>query len=151
MTLEAALIGPAQVHPQQDLGPVLRVRPALARVDGEQGATVVVLARELQLQVERLGLAPNPGDELAEFLLALDRLRTLGKQFEPSLDFVAVRVQPVDGRLPPFQRPPAPQQGRAPPAIVPEPRLLHLMIERGELFPDLGRVKDTSADRPGGT
>ena len=46
LDLEAAPFGPAQVHPQEDLGPVLGVGPAGAGVDGDDGVAGVVLAAE---------------------------------------------------------------------------------------------------------
>src|SRR5437588_11674541 len=51
--MAAAIFGSAQVHAQQHLRPVLRVRTAGARVDREHGVARVVLARE-----ERVLLQP---------------------------------------------------------------------------------------------
>ena len=53
---EAAALGPAQVHAQQHLRPVLRLGAAGARVDGEDGVAVVVLAAEHQLELELVDL-----------------------------------------------------------------------------------------------
>ena len=44
--LEAVALGPAQVHAQQHLRPVLALGAAGAGVDGDDGAAVIVLARE---------------------------------------------------------------------------------------------------------
>src|SRR5207247_5028753 len=59
--LEAAVGGPAEVHSQHDLGPVLRVRATGPSVDRDHRVTRVVLAREesvllqpLELTLERL-------------------------------------------------------------------------------------------------
>ena len=57
-TREAAALGPALVHPQQHLGPVLGVGPAGPGVDLADGVALVVLAREQRLQLE---LADPPG------------------------------------------------------------------------------------------
>src|SRR6185503_3115507 len=46
LDLEAAPFGPAQVHPQEDLGPVLGVGAAGPGVDGDDGIAGVVLATE---------------------------------------------------------------------------------------------------------
>ena len=46
LALEAAALGPAQVHAQQHLRPVLRLGAAGARVDGDDGVLLVVLAAE---------------------------------------------------------------------------------------------------------
>ena len=45
LDLEPAALGPAQVHAQEHLGPVLRVGAAGARADGDDGVAGVVLAR----------------------------------------------------------------------------------------------------------
>src|SRR6185503_21042279 len=42
---EAMALGPAQVHPQEHLGPVGRLGATRARADREQGRALVVLAR----------------------------------------------------------------------------------------------------------
>ena len=63
LDLEAAPLGPAQVHPQQDLGPVLGVGAAGAGVDGDDGVAGVVLAAE-QARLLELGEAPLDRAEL---------------------------------------------------------------------------------------
>src|SRR6185312_6478836 len=54
--LVAVLLGPARIHAQQHLGPVLRLRAAGAGVDLEIGVVAVRLAREqaLELALSRL-------------------------------------------------------------------------------------------------
>ena len=56
LDLEAAPLRPAQVHPQQDLGPVLGVGAAGAGVDGDHRVAGVVLAAE-QARLFELGEA----------------------------------------------------------------------------------------------
>ena len=63
LDLEAAPLGPAQVHPQQDLGPVLGVGAAGAGVDGDDGVAGVVLAAE-QPRLLELGQAALDRAEL---------------------------------------------------------------------------------------
>ena len=50
--LEAAALGPALVHPQQHLGPVLRVRAAAAGLDRDDRVAGVVLAVEERVLLE---------------------------------------------------------------------------------------------------
>jgi hypothetical protein len=52
-TGEAPPLGPAAVHPQQHLGPVLRVDPAVLGVDATDGVGLVVLAGEEAAQLEQ--------------------------------------------------------------------------------------------------
>src|SRR4051812_2670134 len=49
LCLEAALLGPLQIHAQEHLGPVLRVRPARARLHSADSIARVVRAREEHL------------------------------------------------------------------------------------------------------
>lgn len=42
--LEASLFGPARIHAEHDAGPVLRLRPARARIDLQVGVVAVELA-----------------------------------------------------------------------------------------------------------
>ena len=62
LDLEAAPLGPAQVHPQQHLGPVLGVGAAGAGVDGDDGVAGVVLAAEQArlFELGRGGARPRP-------------------------------------------------------------------------------------------
>ena len=55
--LEPAALGPAQVHPDEHLGPVLRVGPAFAGVDGDERVAGVVLAREERILAQAVELA----------------------------------------------------------------------------------------------
>ena len=76
LDLEAAPLGPAQVHAQEDLRPVLGVGAAGAGVDGDDGVAGVVLAAE-QARLFELGEAPldrgQLGVELGRHLLVLGR------------------------------------------------------------------------------
>ena len=60
--LESAALGPAQVHAQQHLGPVLRVGAALARVDRDDGVARVVLAVEERVLLQPLELVAERHD-----------------------------------------------------------------------------------------
>ena len=46
LALEAAALGPAEIHAQEHLGPVLRLGAAGAGMDGDDGVLAVVLAAE---------------------------------------------------------------------------------------------------------
>ena len=59
LDLEAALGGPALVHPQHHLGPVLRVGAAGAGLERDDGVAGVVLAVEERRLLEPLELAPE--------------------------------------------------------------------------------------------
>ena len=68
---EAMPLGPAQVHPQEHLGPVGRLGPAGAGADRQEGGAIVVLAGEQQgrplarvVGLERRGVAFELGFEL---------------------------------------------------------------------------------------
>ena len=59
VALVAPSVAPAQVHPQQHLGPVLAVRAAGAGVDREDGVGAVVLAAEHLLELGPLDRLPK--------------------------------------------------------------------------------------------
>ena len=54
---EAAIVGPAKVHPEQHLGPVLRVRPTGSGVNRHDRIPAVVLAAKQGGFLETLELA----------------------------------------------------------------------------------------------
>ena len=70
--LEAVALGPADVHPHEHLGPVLRLGAAGAGMDGEDGVARVVRALQHGLQLE-----------------ALDRLRRARRPPEPAPSTIA--------------------------------------------------------------
>ena len=57
LAAEAAALGPAQVHPEEHLGPVLRLGAARARVDGDDGVLLIVLAAQELLRLGRVDVA----------------------------------------------------------------------------------------------
>ena len=82
---EAAPLGPAQVHAQEHVGPVLRVGAARAGVDRADRVAVVVLAGEQRAQLQRVELTAERGDAGVDLLL--DRVvallaRELGERLE---------------------------------------------------------------------
>ena len=74
LDLEAAALGPAQVHAQQHLGPVLRVGAAGAGADRDDGVAGVVLAAEQPRLLELASRASTESSwdvELARELLVV--------------------------------------------------------------------------------
>ena len=69
LALVAAALAPAQVHAQQHLRPVLALRAAGARVDGEDRVRAVVLAAEHLLELGRARSCPRgrPGRRARSF------------------------------------------------------------------------------------
>ncbi len=67
--LPAFQLGVAQVHPQQHRGPILRLRPARARVDGQDGVAGVVGLGEQGLQLGFLQALGEVADTLLELLV----------------------------------------------------------------------------------
>ncbi len=94
---EAASVRPAQVHPQQHRRPVLRLGAAGARLDVEERAARVHLARKHARQLE-LAHAPVEArrvlDDLAEtrlVALGLDQGKQFGSVREPGRQLVEFR------------------------------------------------------------
>ncbi len=138
LDLEAAPLGPAQVHAQKDLGPVLGVGSAGPGVDGDDGVAGVVLAAE-QTRLLELGQAPldraELGAELGRHLLVLGR--HLGQVTEVG----DIGLEPAEEPQP-FLRPSV--RGRGPGRgllVVPEARLAHLGLQPLRLYPQRSGVK----------
>ena len=51
---ESAPFGPPHVHPRQHLGPVLRLEPSRARVDGQHGFAVIVFPLQHRAQLQQV-------------------------------------------------------------------------------------------------
>ena len=155
LDLEATLLEPAQIHAQQHLGPVLRLGAAGARVDGDDGAALVVLAAEEALLLAALQLGLKLGDAVhklleelgvhgvaaAGYLLAQQFLGglqigkaafDLGELLQPVLD-AAVSGGDPGGLL----------------LVVPEVGRAHALLKRRDVGCQLGRVKDSSAATQG--
>jgi hypothetical protein len=153
LDLEAAALEPAQIHAQQHLGPVLRLGAAGARVDGEDGAALVVLATEeaqllasLQVGLESRDAAHELLQELvvdavAAQLLAHELLGGLeigeaglerGEVLKTAFGAAVLCGDP--GRLL---------------LVVPEVGGAHALLERLDLLCQPGGVKDSSAASQG--
>ena len=85
LDLEAAALGPALVHAQHHLGPVLRVGAPGPRVHLDHGVALVVLTREERLQFERAQPLAQRVDRLDQLFLERGIGRTLGVQLVDQL------------------------------------------------------------------
>ena len=64
---EAAALGPAVVHAEEHVGPVVRLGAARAGLDGEDGVVAVELAGEERGDLEGVELGDHAGHGLVEF------------------------------------------------------------------------------------
>src|SRR5207244_11291114 len=87
----AAALEEAEVHAQEHLRPILRLRAAGAGVDGDDGVALVVLARQLHRQLDAVDLGPELRDELLDLLVDV-------------LPFVVPLEQHVEGARPRSER-----------------------------------------------
>ena len=110
LDLEAAPLGPAQVHAQQHLGPVLGVGAARAGVDGDDRVAGVVLAAE-EARLFELGQAALDRRQL-RLQLGRDRLVLVGELREV-VEVVDVGLERAE-RLEPAARAACARRTRAP-------------------------------------
>ena len=129
LDLEAAPLGPAHLHPQHHLGPVLGVGAARAGVDGHERVAGVVGAGEQPLQLQRL----EPRLDRAERLLDLvGELRILLGELDEPLEVLDVARELLVGGQPArlarvlrrrrARRPPGRPRSPARPSGAPAPR-----------------------------
>ena len=145
---EAFVLGPAEIHAQQHFGPILRFGAARARLDGEDGVQVVVVAAEKRFRFEPRGERVGGGDFfrdvfengfalrvvgffLREMEIGLDVARFSGERFL-GVDAVFELLALLQDRLGLF-------------LVVPEIRSAGFFFDCGYLFRCGGRVKDSSA------
>ncbi|GBD15921.1 hypothetical protein HRbin26_00816 [bacterium HR26] len=139
LSLVASALRPAQVHPEQHLGPVLRVHPAGPGMDRQDGILRVVRAAQHEPQLELVKLARellDLGSQLSlEVIVVPSQLgqllqiaRLAGKRL-PLLHLLAELAQPSHGPLGTLR-------------VVPEFRIGAQLFKLGDL-PALAReVKD---------
>jgi hypothetical protein len=134
-------LAPAEVHPQEHLGPVGGLGPARAGADRHDRVLRVVLAREqeqrplpVELQRERIGFAGDVGfgvgvrgvgEERLELLQVVDALL----ERAPGLDLVAQALRLADDLL-------------CGPLVVPEPGLDRARVQLLDPLLLGGEVKD---------
>jgi hypothetical protein len=136
--LEAAPLGPAHLHPQQHLGPVLRVRAARARVDGDDRVARVVAAGEQALLLE---LVQARLDRLALLLeLGGDRV-VLGRHLLERLEVLDVGLERAEDVQPPRRGSVLRRDLGRRVLVVPEAGRLHRLLELGDLRLESSWVK----------
>src|SRR5690606_24697034 len=147
--LPAAILRPAQVHAQQDLGPVLGLGAAGAGLDVEEGVGRVHLAGEHALELQLLHLTRKAVD------VGLDRLHGFGvvlglgqvEQFGGADQAIGQVADAVDGLV--EQGALAPQRLRAL-GVVPDVRVLELALYFLEALALRVVVKETPSAHPAG-
>jgi hypothetical protein len=100
-------------------------------VDGEDGALVVVRAGELELQLQARQLLLQAGEEALDLVLSLGGL-ALGDQLAPGGQLLGVGAQALERVEPPLEAAALLQDGSALRGIVPEARVLDLVVDLGE-------------------
>ncbi len=141
---EALLLGPAQIHAQQHLGPVLALGAAGAGMHGDDGVERVGLAGEHGAGFELFGEGGESLDvalEIGEHIFAFARQLEVGFDVAGAADqFLIVGDQRFEALAVAHQR-------LARGGIRPQRRIGKLGFDCGEFPADAGRVKDTPAGR----
>src|ERR1043165_3053548 len=143
----AAALEEAQVHAQEHLRPVLRLRTARAGVDGDDGVAVVVLAGELHAQLDVVDLGLELGDELLDLVVDVLALAMELEQRLQVLGFGVDRLARCDALL--YARALAADVLRLL-RIVPEAGRGHLTFDFFQGFFRRSEVKDSSGPRRAG-
>ena len=149
LDLEAAALGPAQVHAQEHLGPVLGLGAAGAGVDGDDGPALVVGAAEEALLLAALELAlqiAQPRLELGEEL-AVDGVagELLAHQLLRRLEVAELAFELGELLETPLQPAVLGRGLRGALLVVPEVGRAHALLEGGDVGFYFGGVKDSSA------
>ena len=141
LEVEAAALGPAQVHAQHHLGPVLRVGPAGTGVDLGHGVAVVVRAGEQRAQLE----LAEPAVEVVDHRLDLGPDRVVGlllDELEEGLGVGQLLAQAVE--LLEVLVHPAQLGGHRPGVVgvVPQARLGGLLLQLGPAVVEAVEVEE---------
>ena len=145
--LEALLLGPAQVHAHQHLGPVLALGAARARMHRDDGVQRVGLAGKHGAGFQILG---ERGQRLDFAVEIGEHVFAFAGQLEIGLDVAGAAHQLLvvgDQRFQPLA---VAHQGLAGRGIGPQRRIGEFGFNFGEFPADAGRVKDTPAGRAPG-
>jgi hypothetical protein len=108
-------------------------------MDHHDGVLVVVRPGELELEIELLQVSGEAGQEPVEVRVGF----ALGEELAPGLQLLGVGAQLVQGFEALFQGAALLQDGSALGRVVPEPGVLDLMVELGQLSFEVGLLKDT--------
>ena len=119
---EAAVVGPAQVHAQHDLRPVLRVGAAGVGLDGHDRVAAVVLAGEERVLLQPLQLAAQRHDRRG------DVVGEIGIELEQLARVVVLAGEPVVAVDPLRQPRVLGGHGRRVLLVVPESGLCELLL-----------------------
>src|SRR6188508_15939 len=144
VALEAATLGPAQIHAKQHLGPVLRFGSTGSRVNAHARVLAIVFAPQHLLRLASIDRRRKVVEALGEVVshrLAgfgpLDQHREILGSSSQRLTEIAILLQPST-TLKQFLR------GRL---ILPEVRIGDALFYRGKFVGAAGSVKDSSAGR----
>ena len=138
LDLEAAALGPAQVHAQQHLRPVLGVGAAGAGVDGDDGVAGVVLTAE-QPRLFQLVQPPLDRGQLGRQLAR--HLLVLGRHLGQLVEVAGLRLELAEGLQLALG---AGVRGRGAGRgvlVIPEAGALHLLLQPLGLCFERSRVK----------
>ena len=141
---EPTAFRPAQIHPQQHLGPVLRLGPAGARMDGDDRVLPVVRAAEHLLDLARLHLLIERFERLTEF--RIHRFARLGP-FDEDGEIVALLAERRDQIAVLFQAFTALLHFLGFSRVFPEVGGGGARLQAGQFLLRAGGFKDSSADR----
>jgi hypothetical protein len=133
LRLEPALLRPAQVHAEQDLGPVLRVGAARVRLDRDDGVSRVILAGEERVLLQAGELGAHVAEHRLELLVG-ERAHALAEELDVRDELVVapellLRPLVLGG------------EARRALLVAPEVGLRELLLELGEAGLQRGGVK----------
>src|SRR5262249_33286751 len=140
--LEAAPLGPAEIHAQQHLGPVLRLEATRTRMDLDDGVAGVVLAAQQLLELQRVEALRDALDLAPELVERVGV--TFLRQLEVDLRLVHALALPApsgDGGLHPRV---LPGDGLRALGVVPEVGRRRPLAQLGGTLLEAGEVKDAS-------
>ena len=144
VALQAPPLGPLHVHPQQHLGPVLRLDSARTRMDGDDGVGGVVLAAQHLLDFAGIDLGfervERPGQVGGHVLTGLRPFDEHAGVVDPLLEGIA-QLDVLAQALTAAQR----HLGFG--LVVPEVGRGDARLEAAQLFVEASGVKDSSAGR----
>jgi hypothetical protein len=136
--IEPALLRPPHLHPQDHLGPVLRIGAAGAGVDRDERIPGVISAGEQPLLLEFAETLLDGGDLLLQLLRDV---RVLFRQLGKRLEVLDVALELVVHREPLVRPSVLGSYLRRPLLVVPEAGLSHLVLERLDALAQRVRVK----------
>ena len=141
LDVEAAPLGPAHLHAQDHLGPVLGVGAAGAGVDGDERVARVVVAGEQPLLLERAQPRLDGRDRLLELV---GELRVLVGELGEPLEILGVgpRASVKSSSRRCVRACSAPTFAAASGSSQ-KPRLAHLRLERAQALTQVSWVKDS--------